>query len=109
MALEGDWEWQKHEGIRCIVEIAKTDKAKLLAENIDPVFVLCAVAESERNIVVLRTLTSFVAMELDNDTAIQILEIAKNAPDKPEKARRETQVYLDLVNKRVKAQSGNNN
>ena len=102
MALEGPWKWQRHWAIRCLVEIAKTDQATLVHEGIDPTFVLRAVAESEKDTVVLRTLTSF-ATSLDDDTGIQIIETVTNSPNASEKAHREAQVFLDKVKARKKA------
>lgn len=103
MAFEGPWRWQRYEAVFTLIEIAKTDQATLQAEGLDPVLVLCAVAESEKDEHVIYLLTNQVRENLNDDIAIQILEIAKNSPNLSEKARRVAQLHLDMVRGRKKA------
>ncbi|NIP28292.1 MAG: hypothetical protein GWN94_08310 [Phycisphaerae bacterium] len=103
MALEGSWVLQRYEAIFTLIEIAKAGETVLQAELLDPVFILCAVAESEKNEHVIYLLTNQVQKNLDDDTAIQIIEAAKNSHNLSEKARRVVQIYLDIVWARKKA------
>lgn len=103
MALEGSWRLQRYEAILTLIEIAKAGETALRAEGLDPVFILCAVAESEKDNHVIYLLTNQVRINLDDDAAIRILEIAKNSPNLSEKARRVAQLHLDMVRGRKKA------
>jgi len=103
MAFEGSWRWQRYEAIFTLIEIAKAGETALRAERLDPVFILCAVAESEKDNHVIYLLTNQVRKNLDDDAAIRILEIAKNSPNLSEKARRVAQLHLDMVRGRKKA------
>jgi len=103
LALRGQWRQQRFEAIVVLVEIAKTDKAILEAEGIDPISVLCVMAQFEKHTTVFQTLTNLVARNLDDDVAIQILEIAKNSPNQSEEARRIAQIHLNTVKARKKA------
>jgi len=100
IALEGDWAIQRGEAVKCLIEISKMDKNVLLNENLTPVFVLLAVAEKEKDIIVIRMLTGGVLELPDSDTAIEILSTVKNAPNKSEEARQTAKVFIDLVKKR---------
>jgi hypothetical protein len=102
MALEGTMSALRYRGVAVLVEIAKTDEVILQAEGINPVSVLCEVAESEEDITVLRTLTGFVATQLDDTVAIRIIEIVKDSPNKSEEARWTAQVHLEMVKARKK-------
>jgi len=97
MAFEGSWRWQRYEAVYTLIEIAKTDQATLLAEGLDPVFVLSAVAESEKDEHVIYLLANQVRKNLNKDIAIRILEVAKNSTNLSEKNRRIVQRYLDAV------------
>lgn len=103
MAIEGPLEWQRWRAVVVLVEIAKADKAKLQKDGLDPVFVLKAVAGSEKVDGVSHVLTNLVEKELDDDTAIEILEIAKNSTKLSEGARRVAQIQLDKVKARKRA------
>ena len=103
MALEGSWRWQRYEAIFTLIEIAKAGETALRAEGLDPVLILCVVAESEKDKHVIYLLTNQVRKNLDDDAAIRILEIAKNSPNLSEKARRVAQLHLDMVRRRKKA------
>lgn len=103
MALEGSWRWQRYEAILTLIEIAKAGETALRAEGLDPVFILCAVAESEKDNHVIYLLTNQVRENLDDDAAIRILEIAKDSANLSEEARRVAQLHLDMVRGRKKA------
>lgn len=103
LALQGQWRQQRFEAIVVLVKIAKTDKAILQAEGIEPVPILCAMAKSEKHITVFQTLTVYVALDLDDDDAIRVLDIAKNSPNQSEEARGVAQRFLDEVKNRKKA------
>ncbi len=103
MAIEGPLEWQRWRAVIVLVEIAKADKAKLQKDGLDPVFVLKAVAGSEKVDGISHVLTNVVEKELDDDTAIEILEIAKNSTKLSEGARRVAQIQLDKVKARKRA------
>ncbi|GAH18626.1 unnamed protein product, partial [marine sediment metagenome] len=103
MALEGSWILQRYEAIFTLIEMAKTDEATLRAEGIDPVLVLCVVAESEKDKHVIYLLTNQVRINLDDDAAIRILEIAKDSANLSEEARSVAQMHLDAVKARKKA------
>ncbi len=100
IALEGDWAIQRVEAVKCLIEISKMDKNILLNENLTPVSVLLAVAETEKDIIVIETLAAGVLGLPDSDTAIEILSTVKNAPNKSEKARQTAQECIDWVKKR---------
>ncbi|MCX5636941.1 MAG: hypothetical protein NTX52_04510 [Planctomycetota bacterium] len=97
MVLEGPWKWQRYEAIYTLIEIAKTDQATLQAEGLDPVFVLSAMAESEKDEHVIYLLANQVQENLSKDIAIRILEVAKKSPNLSEKNRRVVQMHLDTV------------
>ncbi len=103
MAFEGSWRLQRYEAVFTLIEIAKTDEATLRAEGIDPVLVLCVVAESEKANHVIYLLTNQVRINLDDDAAIRILEIAKDSANLSEEARSVAQMHLDAVKARKKA------
>jgi len=103
MALEGSWRWQRYEAIFTLIEIAKAGETALRAEGLDPVLILCVVAESEKDKHVIYLLTNQVRINLDDDAAIRILEIAKDSANLSEEARRVAQLHLDMVRGRKKA------
>jgi len=103
MALEGSWRLQRYEAILTLIEIAKAGETALRSEGLDPVFILCAVAESEKDNHVIYLLTNQVRKNLDDDAAIRILEIAKDSANLSEEARRVAQLHLDIVRGRKKA------
>jgi ketosteroid isomerase-like protein len=86
-----------------LIEIAKTDKAILQAEGIDPVETLCQTAASEKNENVFDRFANLVAHNLEPDIAIQILEIAANSPNQSEQTRRATATLIPHVLKRKAA------
>jgi len=103
MALEGSWRWQRYEAIFTLIEIAKAGETALRAEGLDPVLILCVVAESEKDKHVIYLLTNQVRINLDDDAAIRILEIAKDSANLSEEARSVAQMHLDAVKARKKA------
>ncbi|MCD6393525.1 MAG: HEAT repeat domain-containing protein [Planctomycetes bacterium] len=102
MAIEGPLSGQRWRAISVLVKMAKTDGAELQAKGLYPVFLLKTSAQSEQHEGVFNILTNLVQKELDDDTAIEILEIAKNSPNQSEKARRIAQMQLDTVKARNK-------
>ena len=102
MAIEGPLYSQRWRAISVLVEMAKTDGAELQAKGLYPVFLLKTSAQSEQHEGVFNVLTNLVQKELDDDTAIEILEIAKDSPNQSEKARRIAQMQLDTVKARNK-------
>jgi HEAT repeat protein len=102
LALQGPWRQQRFEAIVVLVDIAKTDKAILEAEGIDPVSTLSKIAEFEKQPTVFQTLTNLVARNLDDESAIRILEIAKNSQNQSEEVRHIAQTHLDTVKARKK-------
>lgn len=103
MAIEGSWRWQRYEAIFTLIEIAKTNQATLRSERLNPVFVLCAVAESEKDENVIYSLANQVRENLNDDIAIQILEAAKKSPNLSEKCRRVVQMHIDKVEAKNKS------
>lgn len=107
MALEGSWRLQRYEAIFTLIQIAKAGETALRAEGLDPVFILCAVAESEKDNHVIYLLTNQVRENLDDDAAIRILEIAKDSANISEEARSVARSHLDKVKARIKGRSEN--
>jgi HEAT repeat protein len=107
MALEGPWVLHRYEAIFTLIEIAKADESVLQAEWLCPVFFLCAVAETEKNEHVIYLLTNQVQKNLDDGSAIQILEIAKDSSNISEKARSVVRSHFDKVKARIKGRSEN--
>jgi hypothetical protein len=97
MALEGSWRMQRYEAIFTLIEIAKTEEDTLRTEKIDPISVLCAVAESEKDMHVIYLLTNQVRENLKDDIATKILEKAKDSANLSEEAHRVVQIHLDKV------------
>ncbi|HUV62863.1 MAG TPA: HEAT repeat domain-containing protein [Sedimentisphaerales bacterium] len=102
MALGGEWAAQRSEAIRVLVEIAKTEKATLAKEKMDPVSVLCAVARSEKVRSVYGTLASS-AEQLGGDAGIQILESAMNSPHQSQETLDVTKLRLEKVKAKIEA------
>lgn len=103
MALDGPLSVQRSEAVFVLVEIAKTDKKILSTQGIDPVSVLCKMAESERGQVPFGILVNLAHEKLDPDIAVRILEIAKNSQNQSETRRRAAQIILDQVKAKKKA------
>ena len=100
VALEGEWPGIRGEAVKCLAYIAAIDKRTPVMEDMDAVAVLKGLAETETNNRVLRDIMGNVGVKLDHDTAIEILEIIKNAPNKLEITRREVQEVLNYLIKR---------
>lgn len=77
---------RRSRAVKVLAEIAKTDGAILAAEGRDPVFVLCAVAESEKRMTVFIDAV-MAAEELGGNIGIQILDKAKDSPYQSEQVR----------------------
>lgn len=107
MALEGPWVLHRYEAIFTLIEIAKAGRTVLRAEWLDPVFFLCAVAESEKDKYVIYLLTNQVRKNLDDDAAIRILEIAKDSDNLSEEARSVARSHLNKIKARIKGRSEN--
>jgi len=101
MALAGPQAAQRYTAIHVLVEIAKIDKAALEVEGIDPITILCAVAESEKARTVFFTLINLV-QGLGPDAAIRVLQIAKDSPNQSELARRGARRMLEKVRAKLK-------
>lgn len=93
----------RYRAVPVLVEIAKMDEAILRAEGIYPVSILCTMAGSEKNEKLFNLLTKLVAMELQYDIGIRILEISKDSPNQSESAREEAQRHLDTLKLKKKA------
>lgn len=102
MAFEGAWAVQRKKVVQVLVEIAKCDEKILAAEGKDPVIVLCAMAESEKNRTVFRKLTSSVE-ELRGDIAARVLEKAISSPHQSELMRNVAKRRLERVRAKMKA------
>ena len=102
MAFEGPLTCHRTCAARVLVEIGKTDKAILEAEGIDPVLILCLMAESEKDPVVFKILIWSV-YKLDDDTRLPILEKARNSLNQPESVRKEAQLAIEGIEARKKA------
>jgi len=106
MALEGPLAVQRYEAVFVLIEIAKTDEAILQAEGIDPVSVLCTMAESEKRHTVFRILTNSV-QDLDVDMAERVLKRAMRSPHQSKEMRIATSMILNKVRARMKAAENN--
>lgn len=102
MALAGLRTYHRSDAARVLVEIAKSETNILSAEGIDPIFILCKMAESEKDPIVFKTLI-YSVYKLDDDKKVHILEKAKNSPNQPKAIRREAQLALDGIEARKKA------
>ncbi len=85
--------------ISVLAEIAKTDKAKLRSEGLEPVFVLKAIAESETDEGVFSTILNYAAIKLPEDIGIEILEAIVNSPIQSERRRFYATRRLDKIRK----------
>lgn len=101
-AFEGMWELHKAKAIYVLAEIAKTDKKILQAEGIDPVSTLCTIAETEKSPYVFDKII-YSARKLDYDTALHILERAKDSPNQLQEKRQEAQQILNWIRAKKKA------
>jgi ferritin-like metal-binding protein YciE len=99
MALSGPLAAQRSEAIYVLTEIAKTDKATLAKEKMNPVSVLCAVAQSEKVRSVYGTLASS-AEQLGGDAGIHILESAMKSTHQSDETLRVTKLRLAKVKSR---------
>jgi len=102
MAFEGVWAVQRQKVVQVLVEIAKCDEKILAAEGKDPVIVLCAMAESEKDRTVFRKLTGSVE-ELRGDIAARVLEKAISSPHQSELMRNAAKRKLKRVRAKMKA------
>lgn len=102
MALSGALAAQRSEAIYVLAEIAKTDKTTLAKEKIDPVSVLCAVAQSEKVRSVYSTLASS-AEQLGGDAGIQVLENAMKSTHQSQETLEVTKFRLAKVKAKVEA------
>jgi hypothetical protein len=102
MALEGAWAGQRQKAVQVLVEIAKVDDKILAAEGKDPVIVLCAVAEFEKDRTVFGKLTSSVG-ELRGDIAARVLEKAISSRYQSELMRNAAKISLERVRAKIKA------
>jgi len=102
MALNGTWAAQRQEAIYVLVEIAKTDSKILSKEKMNPTFVLCSMADSEKEQAVFSMLISSV-QQLPDDIAISVLEKAVQSPHQSEKMRNVANFILNKVKGKKKA------
>jgi len=102
MALNGTWAAQRQEAIYALVEIAKTDPKILAKEKMNPIFVLCSMADSEKEQAVFSMLISSV-QQLPDDIAISVLEKAVQSPHQSEKMRNVANFILNKVKGKKKA------
>lgn len=102
IALAGPAIYHRSGAAHVLVEIAKTETNILSTEGIDPISILCKMAESEKNNIVFKTLI-YSVYKLDDDKKVHILEKARNSPNQPETIRREAQLALDGIEARKKA------
>ena len=100
MALNGPQTYHRVRAIPVLVEIAKTSKKVLVRENKDPEFILCAIAESEKDQRMFNVLTSSVE-RLGGDIAVRILERAIDSPHHSEKMRNLTKLRLQKVRAKI--------
>ncbi len=98
LAFTGQLVVQKNQAILTLVEIAKGDERRLKAEGKDPISILCKVAKEEKNISVLRSLTS-AAQKLDPNNAILIVETAKSSPVQNEFEQKRNDIILKQIQK----------
>ena len=99
VALEGKLAIQRTDAILALGRMAAADEAALRAEGIDPVTVLCAVAESETDVVPFRILRS-VASKLDKDRATRVLQVAASNPFQAER-------YQELLQRQLESLQSN--
>jgi hypothetical protein len=85
--------------ISVLAEIAKTDKATLKSEGLDPVFVLKAIAESETDEGVAAVILNYATNKLPKDIGVEILEVMVNSKVQSEQKRFYAKVYLDKIKK----------
>jgi hypothetical protein len=102
MALEGALAVQRKKAVQVLVEIAKGDEKILATEGKDPVILLCAVAEFEKDRTVFRKLTRS-AEELRGDLAVKVLEKAINSRHQSELMRNVAKIRLERVRAKIKA------
>jgi hypothetical protein len=93
-ATESTWEPHRSKAIEVLAEIAKTDKETLEREKMDPVLVLCKIAESEKSHYVFSRLI-WSSAKLPYDGAMRILDKAKISPHQSQEKRNEAH---DLIN-----------
>lgn len=103
MVIEGSLPDQKWRAISALVEMAKADESLLYSKSVDPVFVLKAVAETEKQEGAFYVLINLCQKELKYNNAIEILEVARNSRNQPEENRRIAQTYINDVKERQKA------
>ena len=101
-AFEGMWELHKAKAIYVLAEIAKADKKILQAEGIDPVSTLCTIAETEKSPYVFGKII-YSARKLDYDTAVHILEKAKDSPNQSQEKRQEARQILNWLKAKKRA------
>lgn len=90
-------DWHRFKALMVLIEIAKMNKRKLRRENLDPLFLLKAIAASEKHRPTYSILMTQVHLQLAQKDAIEILEIAKDNQYQPEGARRSCRSYLQMV------------
>lgn len=103
MALEGPLAAQRTEAVFGLVEMAKTDPNILSREGIDPVSVLCKMAESEKEQVPFGVLINLVYEKLNPDIGVKVLEKAKDSLNQSDEHRRVARIVLNKVKAKKKA------
>ena len=101
MAIHGPQIYHRARAIDVLVEISKTNKEVLAKESIYPEKILLEVAESEENLLVIKSLITST-WSLDVETQARVLEKIANSPYISDDIREEIEARLERIHAKTK-------
>ncbi len=101
MAIHGPEIYHRSNAIDVLIEISKTNKEVLAKESIYPEKILLEVAESEENLLVIKSLMTLTC-SLDVETQARVLEKTANSPYITDDIRKEIESRLERIHTKTK-------